>query len=131
MLFDKRIDLVGWAKAPARPSTRRTTLARRAHHQHQCKTRCRWWARRTRGPPSLTRHANAFAHPTRAGTPQKEVTARSTAQRRDHPTGPDGFSIVYPQRRIHFQRHEHKTTGRTSMKAITLALLLTATTSAA
>src|SRR5882724_432486 len=27
-------------------------------------THDRWWARRTRGPPSLTCYASAFAHPT-------------------------------------------------------------------
>src|SRR5258705_13656656 len=29
----------------------------------ECETHYRWWARRTRGPPSLTCYASAFAHP--------------------------------------------------------------------
>ena len=28
-------------------------------------THYRWWGRRTRGPPTLTCYASAFAHPTR------------------------------------------------------------------
>src|SRR5882724_11700339 len=51
--------------------------------------------------PSFTASAK------QAGTPQGDVTARSTAQRRDHPTDPDGYSIMYPLRRIHVQRHKH------------------------
>src|SRR3954451_7888323 len=49
--------------------------------------------------------------------------------RRSSPTESDKFSVMYPQCRMHF--NTSTTTERTSMKAITLALLLTATTSSA